>query len=231
MKSDFVQQSDIAFGAQLNLMATGLPGYATVLGVAAETLAAVLADDKYFDYCLKSQAILQHAAREATYWRDIMRGGGPLPPTGAPVAPVLPEPPTAVNPGIESRYRSLAKVIKGNKNYNAAIGTALGIEGSQQSGPDLTTIQPVIRVYVSGNAVLVDWGWQGYSAWLDLCELQADRGDGKGYVPLAFDTTPGYTDTAPFPTTPVKWTYRAIYRVGDAQVGVWSAPVSITVPA
>ena len=41
----------------------------------------------------------------------------------------------------------------------------------------------------------------------------------------------GYTDTVPFPATPVKWTYRAIYRVGDAQVGIWSAPVSITVPA
>ena len=91
--------------------------------------------------------------------------------------------------------------------------------------------QPAIATTISGNAVLVDWGWQGYSAWLDLCELQADRGDGKGFIPLAFDTTPGYTDTAPFPATPVKWTYRAIYRVGDAQVGIWSAPVSITVPA
>jgi len=231
MKSDYVNKSDIAFGQQLNLMATGLPGYATVLGIAADTLAAVLADDKYFDYCLKCQAILQKAARESTYWRDLIRSGGPLPPTGSPLAPVLPEAPPAVNPGIENRYRALAKTIKGNKNYNAAIGTALGIEGSQQIGPDLTTIQPAMDVTISGNAVLVDWGWQGYSAWLDLCELQVDRGDGRGYIPLAFDTTPGYTDTQPFPATPVKWTYRAIYRVGDAQVGVWSAPVSITVPA
>ena len=29
--------------------------------------------------------------------------------------------------------------------------------------------------------------------------------------------------------TPVKWTYCGIYRVGDAQVGVWSNPVSVTV--
>jgi hypothetical protein len=58
-----------------------------------------------------------------------------------------------------------------------------------------------------------------------------DRGDGKGYVLLAFDTTPGYTDTQPFPTTPATWTYRAIYRVGDNQVGVWSQTVSVTVPA
>ena len=39
----------------------------------------------------------------------------------------------------------------------------------------------------------------------------------------------GYTDTAPFPAAPVKWTYRAIYHVGDSQVGLWSLPVSVTV--
>jgi hypothetical protein len=36
-------------------------------------------------------------------------------------------------------------------------------------------------------------------------------------------------DTAPFPAAPTKWTYKAIYRVNDAQVGLWSNPVSITV--
>ena len=55
-----------------------------------------------------------------------------------------------------------------------------------------------------------------------------DRGDGKGFIPLAFDTTPGYMDTQPFPAAPVKWTYRAIYRVDDNQVGQWSKPVSVT---
>ena len=39
------------------------------------------------------------------------------------------------------------------------------------------------------------------------------------------------TDTQPFPAAPVTSTYRAIYRVGDSQVGQWSLPVSVTVPA
>lgn len=30
------------------------------------------------------------------------------------------------------------------------------------------------------------------------------------------------------PATPTKWKYRAIYRVGDHQVGVWSNEVSVT---
>ena len=60
----------------------------------------------------------------------------------------------------------------------------------------------------------------GFSAFLDMLEIQVDCGDGKGWVFLTMDNTPNYTDTAPLPATPTKWKYRAIYRaiyrVGDA---------------
>ena len=56
-----------------------------------------------------------------------------------------------------------------------------------------------------------------------------DRADGKGYVFLTIDTTPGYTDTQPFPPVKTVWTYRGIYRANDAQVGVWSDAVSVAV--
>jgi hypothetical protein len=36
-------------------------------------------------------------------------------------------------------------------------------------------------------------------------------------------------DTSPHPTTPTKWTHKAIYRVGDHQVGQWSGEVSVIV--
>ena len=39
-------------------------------------------------------------------------------------------------------------------------------------------------------------------------ELLVDRADGKGFVTLAYDTTPDYTDTTPIPATPTKWTYK-----------------------
>jgi hypothetical protein len=112
---------------------------------------------------------------------------------------------------------------------DVSIGEALGIEGAQQTAPDLTTVQPQIDVTISGGSVEVDWGWQGNGAYLDNCEIQVDRGDGKGFNLLTYDTTPGYTDTQPFPATPVKWTYKAIYRADDTQVGLWSNPVTLTV--
>ena len=82
-----------------------------------------------------------------------------------------------------------------------------------------------------GGQVQVKWGWGGYSAFLDCCEIQVDRGDGKGFVMLVMDTTPGYTDTQPFPAAKAVWTYRAIYQLNDARVGVWSQSVSVAVPA
>ena len=82
-----------------------------------------------------------------------------------------------------------------------------------------------------GGQVLVKWTFGGYAAYLDACELRVDRNDGKGEVLLAMDTTPGYTDTQPFPAARTVWTYRAIYRVADARVGVWSQPVSLAVQA
>ena len=113
--------------------------------------------------------------------------------------------------------------------FNAGIGQALGIEGAQHTAPDLTTIQPVIELKLDGGRVEVDWNWGGQSQFLDMIELRVDRGDGRGPVLLAHDTTPGYVDTAPFPAAPVVWTYTGIYIVNDARVGRHSNPASITV--
>jgi hypothetical protein len=221
MKGNYVQGNDNAFSAQLITFKEEIPAYVGVLKLTADVVSGQAADADYFDYCLKSQGVLQNAASQATGWKDLLRDGGTPPPTGAPVP--------AVAPGIEARFRALVKQIKANVAYNTAMGQTLGIEGAQQTPPDLTTIQPEIDAYINGANVAVDWGWGGYTNYLDMCEIQVDRGDGKGFIDLAFDTTPGYTDTAPFPAAPAKWTYRAIYRVNDAQVGLWSKPVTVAV--
>jgi hypothetical protein len=145
--------------------------------------------------------------------------------------PALPTGVVAVNPGALNRIFALVQQLKDNSACTDAIATNLGILGSTQTAPDLTAVQPAIAASVSGGVVNVKWGWGGNSAYLDSCEIQVDRGDGKGFVLLTIDTTPNYTDTQPFPAALAKWTYKAIYRVNDAQVGVWSAPVSVTVPA
>ncbi len=230
-KTGYIQQSDIAFSAQLQTFKNNIGSYSAALGVSAAQVTGQAADADYFEYVLKCQAVMQNGAQQWTAWKDLTRDGGTLPPTGMPAAAVFPTSVPPVASGVEVRFRALVKQIKASADYNEAVGDALGIEGAQQTAPDLTAVQPQIAVEISGGHVQVDWDWQGNSAFLDMCEIQVDRGDGKGFGVLAYDTTPGYTDTAPFPATPAKWTYKAIYRVNDAEVGQWSNPVSIVVQA
>jgi hypothetical protein len=228
-KSDFVNPKDEAFAAQLQAFKTAIPGYATTLGLTPAQVTAQAADADYFSYVLASMQLMRNSATQWTGWKDLVRDGGDPPPSGAPTTPPLPPSVPAVAPGIEVRFRALVKQIKSSPAYNEAIGNALGIEGSDQTMPDLTTVKPNIDAVISGTHVDIAWGWDGMSAFLDMIELVVDRSDNKGEVLLAQDTTPGYTDTTPFPATPTKWTYRAIYRLGDSRVGQWSKPVTVTV--
>jgi hypothetical protein len=230
-KSDYIDPNDDKFSAQQQLFKTNIPNYASTVGVTPAQVTAQAADANYFAYVLSSQEIMQNGAQQWTAWKDLVRDGGSPPPSGAPVLPVFPTAVGAVLLGIEARYRALVKQIKAHPNYNSSIGQALGIEGAEQTPPDLTVVQPELDATINGSTVDIGWGWGGNSAYLDMIELQVDRADGKGYVLLAYDTTPGYTDTTPFPATPAKWTYRGIYRVNDKQVGLWSKPVTVNVGA
>jgi hypothetical protein len=210
-----------------------LPNYQTTLGYAAGEITAAQADADMVIYVLDTwQPAVQQFAQAATKRTQLILNG----PAGAdPVSvltftlPATPAPPAPVAAGALKRLFAFIKNLKTRPGYGDDLGEDLGIVGAESTGPDFDTLQPVLEVKVSGNAVQIGWTWQGYSADLDAIEIQVDRGDGKGFVPLAMDTTPGYTDTAPLPAAPVKWTYRAIYRVEDAPVGLWSNPVSVTV--
>ena len=145
--------------------------------------------------------------------RDSAPGSGGFPPT----VPV-------VAPGIKARFRELAQ-----SGYTPSVGEALGIEGSVQSGPDMSAFRPLLKLRFEGGQVIVGWGWLGQAKFLDMVEVHVDRG--SGYTLLAYDTTPNNVDTAPPPATGQKWTYKAIYRVGDHRVGQWSDEASISVAA
>jgi hypothetical protein len=146
------------------------------------------------------------------------------------VTPALPNGAVSVNTGALNRIFAQVQDIKNSGQCSPKDAATLGIVGSAQPGPDWTTLQPVFTVSIVGGQVVIKWTWGGYAAFLDCCEIQVDRGDGKGFVLLTIDTTPGYTDTQPFPTARTVWTYRAIYQVNDARVGVWSQSVSVAVP-
>ncbi len=143
--------------------------------------------------------------------------------------PALPAGVVPLNTGALNRIFNLVAIIKTSAGHTEAISSDLRIVGTGETAPDLATVQPVLTATVSGTKVDISWGWEGNAKFLDRCEIQVDRGDAKGWSPLAFDTTPDYTDSAAHPATLTRWKYRAIYHVNDAPTALWSAEASVTV--
>jgi len=213
---------------------TNLPKYTATLGLNAAAVTAIIADGNWLVYVMElwlpatrtwSLACTKAVTDAQTGTETTVQ---PLPVFAA---PALPAGTVAVLPGALTRIFEFVQQIRKNPKCTDAIALDLGILGSATTPPDLTALQPVIDLSVVSSHVFVKWGWGGYGQYLDSCEIWVDRGDGKGWVFLTIDTTPNYTDTTALPTAPAKWSYKAIYRVGETQVGVWSAPVSITVAA
>jgi len=140
----------------------------------------------------------------------------------------LPTRPGPVNTGALNRIFALIQLIKDSKLCTDAIAADLRITGGAQAAPDFNTLAPEFTVHLTAAGVFLDWSWGGYAAFLDMIELQVDRNDGKGWVPLAFDTRPA-TRTLSAARDAVKWKYRAIFHLGDERVGLWSNEASILV--
>ena len=206
--------------------------YQATLSLSPAQVTAAIADARFLIYVIGSWLATARpwslsCTKAAT---EAMTGDG----TNLCVLPVFTPPalPAGVGPvktGALDRIFTLVATIKNSGDYTEAIGSDLGILGTSEAAPDLATVQPILTATVNGGRVDIGWSWEGNAKFLDMCEIQVDRGDGKGWSLLAFDTTPNYTDNAPFPTTLTRWKYRAIYHLDDAQVGQWSAEVSVTV--
>ena len=213
-----------------------LAGHAPTLGLTTPECAAAIADARWLIYVLGSwlpaakawSLSCTDAAKEA-------QGGDGLSLMALPTF-TPPAPPAAVgslpavvpvNTGALHRLFDTVQTLKSHGAFTEAIGSDLGIIGPEQTAPDLATVQPVLTATVSGSTVQLGWGWGGNGRHLDQCEILVDRG--PGYTLLTYDSTPDYTDTTPHPATASQWKYKAIYRVDDDRVGLWSAEVSVMV--
>jgi hypothetical protein len=216
----------------LTNFANRLPGLAVTLGLTAAQAAGIVADCMWLIYVLQEWVPAAHKfstgatkAADETQYGD----GSALMVLPTLTAPALPTGATPVNTGALYRVFAVVQTIKKSGKCSDTNANLLGIEGAEQAGPDATTLKPKITLVIMNGQVLVKWNWGGYTVFLSSCEIWVDRGDGKGFVFLTIDTTPGYTDTQAFPAALTKWTYKAIYRVDEQQFGLWSQPVSITV--
>jgi hypothetical protein len=223
-KSYYLPADEPGKGAWLNNLNAKLPSYSAALGLTAADTASVTADAAFFTYCLNSVGQVAAYSQQWTAYKNAARNGTGASLGSAPTAPSLGVAPAAVAPNIFGRATALVARIKTAPGYTDSIGQALQIIGADQT-VDVNSMKPIITADLDAGQVDIGWTKQG----MDGIEIQVDRG--TGFVFLAIDTIPGYTDTAPMPAAgqSALWKYKAIYRQGDDRVGQWSDVVSIPV--
>jgi hypothetical protein len=224
-KSYYLPADDAGKANWLTNLVAKLPAYQAALGLSAGDVASVTADAAFFSYALNAQTQIAAYAQQWTTYKNSARNGNTPALGDLPVAPVLPAPaPALVAPGIFRRATALVARIKVAPGYTDAIGQALQVIGAEQT-VDVNALKPVLTAEQDAGQVVIGWTKQG----MDGIEIQVDRG--TGFVFLAIDTIPDYTDSAPLPSAgqSALWKYKAIYLQADQRVGQWSDVVSIPV--
>ncbi len=233
-KQDYMPTTDEGKATLFENFRDNIGGYLDVLGfhtAAGDPIAEIVqqAEDAVFcRFVLNQTKVMQQCGQQWTAYKNevfsMTAGANHGEALEKPVLPVEPQDaPSPVPPGIEDRFRALARRAKAQPGYNVNIGEVLGIEGAERDGPDLNTVAPNLKLRTRGGRVEVVWNKQG----MDAIELMVDRGDGFGFAGV--DLQPNYVDETPLPAVPETWRYRGMYRKGGDRVGQWSPVVSIAV--
>ena len=222
----YLPNTDAGKGGWLINLANKLPTFKVALNLTDADVTGTQADAAFFNWTLNNQVEVNTYGQEWTAYKNAARSGTGPSLGEPPVAPVISPAPAAVAPGIITRATALVARIRVSPGCTESIAKALGIIGTD-STIDLTNLKPTLTAFLLNGQVVVGWTKQG----MDGLEIHVDRGDGKGFVFLAIDTVPDYTDTAALPAAgqAALWKYMAIYRQGDDRAGQWSDAVSIAV--
>jgi hypothetical protein len=223
----------------LNNYVTKLAGHAATVGVSPAECAASIADARWVIYVIGvwlpavrawTKSCTEAAARAQSPDGSTLMLLPAFVPPPLPAAEVGGLPAVVpVEEGALDRIFALVQTIKEAPGYTNDIGLDLGIVGAAMTPPDLDSIAPVLVLELLAGGVRILWGWGGLGEWLDMCEIQVKRSAEAGWETLVFDPDPNFTDNTPFPATPQKVSYRAIFRAGESRVGLWSAEVSVNV--
>lgn len=227
-KAYYLPTSDEQRAIWLNNFAAKLPTLAAKYNISATEQADVTQSAVYFDALIKLKNQFVTFQSSLISFKNAMRNGEQV---GATITtfPIVPTAtlPTAPAFDIFGRMTAIVAKIKTSYQYVETDGQNLGIEGAEISSIAAPTLKPALSVIMaaSGKPEIV-WKKDGMTA----IEIEVNRG-GTGWQYLAIDTIPNYIDNHPLPTAgqTAIWSYRAIYRLRDEQLGQWSDVVDFTV--
>jgi len=228
---DFLPRADADFAVWLqNFTLKVTTVYNTTFGLTAGQITAIQNDNTMTQYLITQylEAFKSALKTRAEYKALIVDGkigatGGAVP--SATVA-VPAAPANVVAPGVKARVRILAKQIKANGNYTAAIGADLGIVAPAGSGDNSGAKPKAAAAAKNGSQVVITWTKGGF----DGVVIEGQRGAETGFTTLDRDFVSPYTDTRPPLVAGAAEIrkYRLFYLKKDVVVGVASDVLTVS---
>ena len=224
--TDYIPSADADKAAWLQNATVKLAVYQTTLNLTEEDLQQVVRDSDMFAYTLNLQNIIKQTQQNVTAYKNLLKhqsGNQQL--NAVPTLPVFPTAPTMVDAGIFDRMRSLVQRIKNSPGYTEAIGQDLDVIPPITS-IDLNAISPVLKGALDVGRPHLKW----QKGEADAIDLYSDHGDGTGFHLVGRFMRNEYLDVTPVPAGKAaeEYKYKAVYVIGDTQVGVMSQVFSIT---
>lgn len=225
--SSFIPTSDPDKVIWLNNFTVKMSLYATQLGVTPAELAALQKDNAYFSYVITVIEIYRQNLLNLASYKNMLKHAIAQQHIGAfPTLPALPTAPPAVAEGIFDRVSKLVARVKASLSYTDNMGSDLGIIAPVET-IDVASMQPELKINLEVGKPHLKWK-KGYS---DALDLYCDHNDGQGFTFIARLTRNEYLDITPLAANRVfdEWSYKAIYVIADAQVGLYSKVTSVDV--
>lgn len=227
LRSSYLPSSDSDRVVWLNNFSTKIGTYAASTGITTAEVTAVHNDSSFYQYIVNMLGSYKQSLNNITSYKNLLRHAIGQQHLGAlPIAPVLAAAPTAVSEGVFDRVGKLAQRIKASVSYTESMGNDLGIIASINS-IDLTTLQPALLVKLDAGRPHI----KCVKGIADAIDLYVDRKDGSNFVLIGRLLKADYIDTANLPAaTPlVEWDYKAMFVIGNDNVGLMSAVESVIV--
>lgn len=199
-KSDFLPPRDTDFRDWLAQLSTNLPASKAALNVADADLAALAVDAAEFQARLDALNAASAAYDAAAQAKKASRAG------------------------IEGRVRPLVRRLKAAAGYTDALGAALRVIGVEDT-TDLSAAKPALAAMPQPRGA-VELTFAKHKT--DGINLYSQRDGEAGYTFLARDTASPYVDNRPLLVAgkPETRKYKAVYVVGDDEVGQFSDEVT-----
>ncbi len=226
--SKFIPSTDTEKNVWLNNFGLKLPTHATTLGITPAEVALIQKDVVFYQYIINLQETHKQTLLNITAYKGLLKHANGQQHLSAiiPSIPVLPTAPPAVAEGVFDRISKLAVRIKASVNYTDSMGQDLGIIAPTQT-INVATMQPDLKVMLDAGRPHIKCT-KGYA---DAIDLYVDRKDGGGFVLIGRLLKLDYIDVVSLPNTTAlaEWSYKAMYVIGNDNVGLMSPIVSIVV--